>query len=52
MQTLFNIQPTALQAEKLSEGEPDCPFEKLAEAMGFPRKSGREHLDGRILFGC
>ena len=48
MQTLFNIQPTALQAEKLSEGERDCPFEKLADAMGFQEKR-QGTSDGRIL---
>ena len=51
MKTLLNTQPPALQAEKLSEGYSNSPFEKLAKAMGFLEKR-QEHLDGSILFGC
>ena len=38
MNTLFNTQPPALQAEKLFEGESNCTFEKLAEPMAFQEK--------------
>jgi len=38
MNPLFNTQPPALQAEKLSEGESHSPFEKLAGAMGLLEK--------------